>query len=192
MVKINLAATYNNITFTSLLTQTQNIMGYSHSWDLKNPIPKNKQQFIDVMMDVEMIMNSLPKFSTSAGGHYKDYPLVLRNGLGEGVPVITSQEIIFNGDRSEGLHHETFVFSFVNPDDQSGFCKTARKPYDLVVCAVLISLANRVDGFEFSSDGDWKDWEDCLKFYKEVVTKNVNDNVLKCTGYNEREIGIQM
>lgn len=187
-----MAATYNNITFTSLLTQTQNIMGYTHYWDLKNPTSKTKQQFIDVMMDVEMIMNSLPKFSTSAGGHYKSYPLVLRNGLGEGVPVITSQEIIFNGDGSEGLDHETFIFSFVNPDDQSGFCKTARKPYDLVVCAVLISLANRVDGFECSSDGDWEDWEDCLKFYKEVVTKNVNDNVLKCTGYNEREIGIQM
>jgi hypothetical protein len=187
-----LAVTYKDITFTSLLTLTQIIMGYTHYWDLKNPTKKNSQQFIDVMLDVEVIMSNLPKFSTSAGGHYKQYPIVVKNGLGEGLPIITRKEILINGDASENLDHETFYFNFVNHEEQSGFCKTARKPYDFVVCCILISLANRVEGFEVSSDGDWEDWKDCYRFYEECVSKNISDNVRKCLGYYEQEQGIRM
>jgi len=70
--------------------------------------------------------------------------------------------IYLNGIGSDG--HETFVLAHPNPttvEDNSwciggkpgeinGFCKTARKPYDLVVCAVLCRAKMLMgDGFEF-------------------------------------------
>jgi len=167
-------------------------MGYTHYWNLKNPTKKTKQQFIDVMLDVDMIMNSLPKFSTSAGGHYRDYPLVVKNGLGEGSPITNNTEILINGDASEDLDHETFSFEYTDKPLDFGFCKTARKPYDFVVCCILISLGNRVDGFEFSSDGGYDDWKDCFKFYEEHVTKKINDRVRNFIPNEKVEEGIQM
>jgi hypothetical protein len=146
-------------------------MGYTHYWNFKNPTAQAKKQFIDVMMDVEIINQNLPKFSTTAGGHYKDYPIVLRNGLGEDTPEFTQKEICFNGDGSNNLDHETFYFEYTDNPFDFGFCKTARKPYDFVVCCILISLANRVDGFEFSSDGYFEDWEDAFRYYEEHVGK---------------------
>lgn len=59
--------------------------------------------------------------------------------------------------------HETFVLERVQPKPAytgarpgTYFCKTARKPYDLVVCAVLI-LAHVHLGLQVSSDGDWSE-----------------------------------
>ena len=79
---------------------------------------------------------------------------------------INEQIIRFNGDESKGLDHETFVFEF-KEEDQSDFCKTARKPYDVFVCLCLISLANNLEGFTFSSDGDEEDWEQAVQIYGE-------------------------
>lgn len=38
------------------------------------------------------------------------------------------------------------------------FCKTARNPYDTVVCAVLVAVASRCAGFKLTSDGDAGDF----------------------------------
>jgi len=73
-------------------------------------------------------------------------------------PPIADEEVIrFNGVDDDG--HETFV---VTPDKVGfGFCKTAQKPYDLVVVACLLVL-NKVlgDKIEVSSDGDAEEWHD--------------------------------
>lgn len=36
-----------------------------------------------------------------------------------------------------------------------GFCKTARKPYDLIVSLTLLRMATTVPGFTIGSDGSW-------------------------------------
>jgi hypothetical protein len=75
--------------------------------------------------------------------------------------IIDNEEIIFNGKGEYG--HETFVFYKNNPMvkeyGRSGFafCKTARKPYDIVVCKVLLVLYTIFgDKLELSSDGYMK------------------------------------
>ena len=92
-------------------------------------------------------------------------------------PLIDKDAVIFNG--IEGC--EDF---YLTRKDQSELCKTARKPYDKYVVAVLM-LAKMHFGtrIKFSSDGDPDDliegqslmlFHDQLNIKTEIVTKIVN------------------
>lgn len=66
-----------------------------------------------------------------------------------------------NGSRDEANEpfelHEHFI---ENNDDSRGFCKTARKPYDLVVTACLAVLKHRLgNAIQVTSDGYQHDWD---------------------------------
>ncbi|KAH8742958.1 hypothetical protein F5883DRAFT_623665 [Diaporthe sp. PMI_573] len=64
--------------------------------------------------------------------------------------------IELNGLGDDGC--EPFQFTY---DDSEGECKTDRKPYDIVVCAVLLRAKYLApDAVEVSSDGDWDDWSE--------------------------------
>ena len=101
----------------------------------------------------------------------------IRGGFGTGKPVINESEIWFNGDASADLDHETFAIrwhegSKTSPCDW--FCKTAHKPYDLLVCFTLLTLAEKLGNnhvFLFSSDGDSEDWQDAIKLYEAFTGK---------------------
>jgi hypothetical protein len=56
--------------------------------------------------------------------------------------------------------HENFVLrEHFNQNEDFNFCKTARKPYDIVVTACLALLKHRLgDSIDVSSDGDPSDW----------------------------------
>jgi len=96
-------------------------------------------------------------------------------------PELTNTCVRFNGIDEDG--HETFrVPRVFEPDawmkPQKGlyfdFCKTARKPYDLVVVASLTRLAFHMGkAVNVSSDGDAEDWEPgmelCRKLFGEAV-----------------------
>ena len=58
--------------------------------------------------------------------------------------------------------HETFVFDQDESDAPSDFrfCKTAFKPYDLVVTAALIVIAHAVPAVRVGSDGGSAQWDD--------------------------------
>ena len=60
--------------------------------------------------------------------------IAIRNGWGEGNPVVTLDLISLNGNSEHQLEHESFVI-----DQKVGFnfCKTARKPYDYAVREIL-------------------------------------------------------
>ena len=91
-----------------------------------------------------------------------------------GVPLegteVSWQGIVFNGCAEEG--HETFVLTQL--PQESGFCKTARKPYDLTVCMVL-EIARRIAPvYHVLSDGDMEseeNWPAARKFADEVLGK---------------------
>ncbi|MDQ3024402.1 MAG: hypothetical protein M3R04_08485 [bacterium] len=77
-------------------------------------------------------------------------------------PMLTKTTVSLNG-RDEHAH-ETFHFEATRQEPYAGgepgwsCCKTACKPYDVVVTACLTFLS--VDyGFEVSSDGEVEDWE---------------------------------
>lgn len=52
--------------------------------------------------------------------------------------------------------HETFYIE--RGSIRWNFCKTAQKPYDELVTAVLILARYTFDSFSLSSDGTWSDW----------------------------------
>lgn len=98
-------------------------------------------------------------------------------------PEVTGDLIRFNGWKDEG--HETFMVTREKPDngpswdkDTSSFdfCKTARKPYDLAVCLVLLSMHRHApDSVNVSSDGDWDhEWSEARKVYKDLFGVDVD------------------
>lgn len=111
-------------------------MGYSHYWD------------------------NTPEISEEAAIHIKS---IVDYGYDNGViqqeddvkepPTATSERIWFNGIGDDG--HETFCMKF--PSTGFGFCKTARKPYDRIVVAVLMAIAHHHPEFEWRSDGNSDD-----------------------------------
>jgi len=123
----------------------------------------------------------LPNHSFNAGGEYGKYPLTIHNAWGEGEPEITDQLISFNGDESRHLSGETMYFPRVfEPQSwqfedtekvESGLffdcCKTRGKPYDLIVCATLMVIKYHCPEIQVSSDGNPKDWEPSLFWYRD-------------------------
>jgi len=76
---------------------------------------------------------------------------------GYGDPIVTADFIALNGDAEANLDYESFV---IRNNDRFNFCKTARRPYDAVVTAILIwAIVGEFDGYEnIGTDGSWEDW----------------------------------
>lgn len=131
-------------------------MGYTHYWDVHE---EPEEAFGRLAMDAKII------FEAAAERGIK-----LANGMGaEGSePEIGEGAIVFNGE--EPNDYETFYFS----QSQRGFqfCKTARNPYDPIVCAVLIrAKVHYGDGIKVSSDGVWDandEWQPAAKLVTEL------------------------
>lgn len=88
----------------------------------------------------------------------------IKSGNGTGRPFISNDEINFNGDASKGEDHENLVLCKNGSGFQ--FCKTARKPYDRYVKAVLVVAFNVAPGaLEVSCDGDTEDgcWDEGVR-----------------------------
>lgn len=92
-----------------------------------------------------------------------------------GNPEVTPDHIRFNGWKDGG--HETFLVTRERPPvplwdpdakESFDFCKTARKPYDLAVCLVLISMKRHAPkSVRIETDGDWdSEWVEARKAYK--------------------------
>lgn len=95
----------------------------------------------------------------------KEAPCAINGWDGTGEPVISLNEIRLNGNELNDESCETFL---VNSGDQEwGFCKTAREPYDLVVATILRRIADLNEDFEVSSDGG-NDEEAAEAFYNRL------------------------
>ena len=67
--------------------------------------------------------------------------------------------VSFNGSRSNG--HEPFELrAEIDKQEGRGFCKTARKPYDVLVVAALCTLQLEFGAelVKVGSDGDYPEW----------------------------------
>lgn len=114
-----------------------------------------------------------------AGGYHDEDPCIIKGPMGTGLPIFLQNEIAFNGDESKHLDHESFYITWNNKDEDGedlyGFCKTARKPYDILVCMSLLALEESFNDpkvFSFSSDGDDTDWYRARDLYKEILWRN--------------------
>ena len=70
-------------------------------------------------------------------------------------PFVTIDQVRFNGVGEDG--HETFHLIFGSEEYE--FCKTAQKPYDVYVVAVLAAIEYWY-GFNWTSDGNRLDFYD--------------------------------
>ena len=75
--------------------------------------------------------------------------------------------------RQQELGHESMTIHRSNdPTADWGFCKTERKPYDLIVCAILIAFKQEFgSSVKVDSDGGARDWKPALDFYEAVVER---------------------
>lgn len=133
-------------------------MGYTHYY---TGVKALTQPFID---DVERIL-----------AQAKSDGLVIRDGVGIGEPEISLDRIVLNGEAATDQDYETFLVT-----ELSGFsfCKTARRPYDAVVTAILIAL--KVHGLVESvdSDGDWEDeWTVGAALYSQATGNRAVDPI---------------
>ena len=96
----------------------------------------------------------------------------LSDGTGDrGTKPVTTGGITFNGFVDDA--HETFSLpAKANQMSDFEFCKTAQKPYDVVVVASLARLSE-VAGITVSSDGSAEDWEHGVKLASKVLGRPV-------------------
>jgi len=137
-------------------------MGYTHYWD-----------FVDNC--------SLYDFSTAIADCtkiIKASPVPLGNWDGEGEPTLTEyastvKEVHFNGSKDDS--HEDFKVSLQSFRNKGNwFCKTAQKPYDIVVVACLCVLEDRLGkNFQARSDGAPHEWEDGKNLAFEVLGRDI-------------------
>ncbi len=118
-------------------------MGYTHYWRAKNGGEFSPESWAKIKADVEQLIAA------------SDVPLYFEDDSRE-PPEVTDTLIRFNGETKNG--HEKFWLGRELDDFQ--FCKTAYKPYDKVVVAVLAVAAEHApDTIVVSSDGDKDDWQ---------------------------------
>lgn len=125
-------------------------MGYTHYY--KIPSKMDEVRFKALVKDVKVILKSAKKLK-----------IELANGHGEEgtEPTASSNLIILNGVEDDC--HETLYIA--REDDESkgnglvfNFCKTARKPYDTIVVAILVALKKHFPESEISSDGGMEEF----------------------------------
>jgi hypothetical protein len=134
-------------------------MGYSHRY--RGSL--TQKQFEDWSIQCKKLCKAVAKTDIKIGG-----------GDGESNrPEFSKEFVWFNGvgeDAYEGFSLEVsqaFVFD--------EFCKTDRKPYDLLVCACLIALKfTNPDHIEIVTDGDSEDWAEAIALYQQVTGIQVN------------------
>lgn len=154
-------------------------MGYTHYWTQKRDVTAVTWALI--CADVRKLIENMPATTDVAGGNYKTDLLQIGAEFDSNEPaVVDADEIRFNG--LGDLGHETFAMTRKRPPARPGettrgfeFCKTDRKPYDLVVCAVLLVVEQRSGhAFRFGApddDGDADDWAPAIAWASDVLSR---------------------
>lgn len=122
-------------------------MGYSHYFTPKTATEEKFNEFVDVC---KKLHKALPS------------DIKICSGNGSGKPEFAKKQVCFNGDGDQDLDHEALLI--LKEDGDWDFCKTTRKPYDLLVCASLIA-AHEILGYEITSDGRFDEWKEGIQFY---------------------------
>jgi hypothetical protein len=138
-------------------------MGYTHYYKTTPTIPLDK--WVRLKIAVSKLLDGVADIQFE---YNKAEPIV-----------IDDKEIRFNGIGDDG--HETLYLSRESTPaewdtDKStvfNFCKTAYKPYDRYVTAVLtLAKIHLGDDIEISSDGGVADWQEGISFINEKLGKD--------------------
>ena len=153
-------------------------MGYTHYWKHGQIGIKAWEK---IVRDTKKLYANLPEHSHSSGDFYGAEPLKIQFEFNKARPPEANVDTIrFNGVGDMG--HETFFMERVPHDydekrvsEARYFTKTARKPYDLIVQAVLLIAKHHVGKtFKLSSDGDLDDWNEAERLVKTMFGYEVD------------------
>ena len=148
----------------------------------------DSRQWREIKAAVVELMRNLPDHSESAGGYHRDQPLAEalvgfdKSLLGFSIPekvvhhdATLGDAIIFNGLQTtfHGINLEGDEFC-LEPDDPDNALvtqfNTHRKPYDLVVCAVLIVTDYLAPGCKaIDSKGGVDEWWPALEWVRQTL-----------------------
>lgn len=142
-------------------------MGYTHYWYGSDDVDR------DSWMKLKEAVIGVLSIAKADG-------IQIVNGMGDAgtQPLVNDQLISFNGVPN----HETFYLERCmevqgymrdrpKEEQRFAFCKTAYKPYDVVVTAILC-LAEHLTGgvYRVSSDGGPGDWQEGLALARKVMS----------------------
>ena len=144
-------------------------MGYTHYWSFQFPLAhlmaEAEAAYIKACVDCGHIATA---YYAEHGG-LAGYTAHATPGKYGGV--------LLNGSREDA--HEPFTLREKFTDNEAnGFCKTARKPYDTVVTACLLVLADALPGvFSIASDGLFEDWVPGLRLAEQMLGRKLHGGV---------------
>lgn len=172
-------------------------MGYTTYYRQKRDM--TDEEFTGFCEDVKKLHEALPatvgdfveRYGPTAGSSDGDEQLplaIVSQGLvGAGKSIFGKGVVGFNGAGYADADHETFwlpqkiangaqkwEMEDVAKGNRFHFTKTARKPYDVMVCACLLALKKRAaSAWEISSDGNVADWASSYRFAKSALGTKV-------------------
>jgi hypothetical protein len=136
-------------------------MGYTHYYTING-------QGLAISRDISY--KKFTVFAESIITAAEEAGIQLADGHGEtaGAWEISNDRVSLNGLGEDA--HETFMVARGGEVDMFNFCKTAQKPYDTVVTALLIALhASYGDSVDISSDGGSADWVRGLELFESAT-----------------------
>ena len=131
-------------------------MGYTHYWKTNNPITFSKEEWDKLKETARLIFKECKAMNIK---------LCYDEDMVSSPPRANNSEIVFNGFKD--LSHETFVLT--PTINGFNFCKTARKPYDVAVTALLIYIHAHKPNIKITSDGDNDNWLEGWKLLHKVT-----------------------
>lgn len=150
-------------------------MGYTHYWRRPRKNAGSAYMFGQLALDAKKIIEQAERDG-----------IRIRDAYGENEPEFNEARFGINGDASafsddgRDLAHESFIWEGIptiqewrkDEPNTFDFCKTAYKPYDAVVTAILIR-AKHIYGscVSISSDGDWQEWQAGRELYERVFSE---------------------
>ena len=132
-------------------------MGYTHYWKVTDHLDDGWDSFLT---DARAII---------AQAGRGDIEICGDDGIE--APVLNEDVVHLNGTSKNDEWHETFLLR--RESIEFDFCKTAHKPYDVVVTALLMLAANRWDAVSIKSDGDPEDWEPGRVLIRRALSRHV-------------------
>ena len=154
-------------------------MGYTHYWSFKN-IPKGKTEQVEKLY--QQAIKDIQKIA-------KVYNSYFESGDDRRLSGYTAYSNKYGGVKINGSGdnaHEDFYLSQYYKQNRlnnsGGFCKTAYKPYDLVVTAALSVLKYRLgDLIVVGSDGQAEDWKLGVEFASKVLRRKIRCPLVEYT-----------
>jgi len=145
-------------------------MGYTHYWYFPSEYEVDAKTWKRIVDDFNKIID-VQKWNTSR---------TLRDILEPTSVAITDEMIFFNGRKENDQGHEIFQLyrksgtdsSYRNRSGEDCFtcCKTARKPYDIVACCLLVIAKKHLGKLiKIISDGDEVEWTHAFKLCQEYL-----------------------